>query len=261
VSCRSTASRPDGAVVCFDDSSAERFDVVVGADGVNSAVRDTLLGRRSATYARYTVWRGLADVPEDVAPSGVHRQLWGSGRRFGFYRVGGGRLYWWAAAGLPAGHPQQEAGSHLPFLRELLAGWLPPVTEILDGTAEGDVRFDRVYHAPRPARWGAGRVTLLGDAAHAMTFNVGQGACQAIEDAVVLARELADPGRAAEASLRRYEAQRSRRTAPLVSRARRIGALGLVRGRAACAVRDSALRVLLNGPGVAQHTADMRFDI
>jgi 2-polyprenyl-6-methoxyphenol hydroxylase-like FAD-dependent oxidoreductase len=243
--------------VRFADGSVEGADVVVGADGVNSVVRSSVLGPSRPAYAGYVVWRGLADVPETLVPAGVHRQLWGRGARFGFYRAGPARrLYWWATTGVPERDPRQTATEHLPYLRELFGGW-PLADEVLAGTAESEVLLSRVYHGPPLRHWGRGRVTLLGDAAHAMTFNVGQGACQAIEDGVVLARMLAR-GRPEEA-LREYEAVRSARTAPLVARARRIGRLGLVRGRAGCAGRDAALRVLLNGPAFARHVADMQF--
>jgi 2-polyprenyl-6-methoxyphenol hydroxylase-like FAD-dependent oxidoreductase len=257
------------AEVAFADGATERFGIVVGADGVRSSVRAALGARRPPRYAGYPVWRGLADVGEDVVPAGVHRQLWGAGARIGFYRVGpgAGRVYWWATTGAPEaslrpGDPQ------LPALGGRFAGWRAPVGALLAATAEDDVLLTRVFHAPRIRRWGSGRATLLGDAAHAMTFNVGQGACQALEDAVVLgatlAPALAEVRRGAdaagiEAALRRYEHERRARTTPLVNRARRIGALGLWRRRAACAVRDGMLRVLLNGPAVARHCDDLSF--
>jgi 2-polyprenyl-6-methoxyphenol hydroxylase-like FAD-dependent oxidoreductase len=91
---------------------------------------------------------------------------------------------------------------------------------------------------------GSGRVTLLGDAAHAMTPNLGQGACQAIEDSVVLTRCLAansDP----VAALRAYEARRIPRTAPIVRRSRMIGELGQWTNPIACRVRTQIQRVVL----------------
>jgi 2-polyprenyl-6-methoxyphenol hydroxylase-like FAD-dependent oxidoreductase len=252
-----------GATLTFADGSTEAFEVVVGADGVNSVVRDAVVGTRPPRYAGYPVWRGLADVGEDVVPAGVHRQLWGRGARFGFYRVGTpSQVYWWATTARAA----EDCDPTAPQLKDVTAlfeGFRAPVLDVLAATDEVHVLLTRVYHNPPLRHWGRGRITLLGDAAHAMTFNVGQGACQALEDAVVLGAlvgEAAEAGGPPEQALRRFEAVRRPRTDPLVQRARRIGEIALWKGARSCRGRDALLRAVLNGPAVARHCADLVFE-
>ena len=100
-----------------------------------------------------------------------------------------------------------------------------------------------IYDRPPLRRWGAGRATLLGDAARPMTPSLGQGACQAIEDAVVLMKQLSAGGDVASA-LRAYEAARVRRTATLVLQSRRIGEVGQWQGPLSVAARDLLLKLV-----------------
>jgi 2-polyprenyl-6-methoxyphenol hydroxylase-like FAD-dependent oxidoreductase len=105
------------------------------------------------------------------------------------------------------------------------------------------LRTDIYDREPLGERWGEGTVTLLGDAAHPMTPNLGQGACQAVEDAVVLARCLRE-GDATADSLRRYERQRSDRVAMVVRRSRRVGMVGQIENHLLCRLRDRALSMI-----------------
>jgi flavin-dependent dehydrogenase len=123
-----------------------------------------------------------------------------------------------------------------------------PVGELIEATGEVAILRTDIYdREPLGERWGEGRVTLLGEAAHPMTPNLGQGACQAVEDAVVLARCLREAG--ATAALRRYERLRSDRAAMIVRRARRVGRVGQVENPLLCRLRDRALAM---GPPKAQ---------
>jgi 2-polyprenyl-6-methoxyphenol hydroxylase-like FAD-dependent oxidoreductase len=122
---------------------------------------------------------------------------------------------------------------------------------LIRAAAPGSIVRSRIYDRDPALPWCRGRVTLLGDAIHPMTFNVGQGACQAVEDAATLARTLRtadDP----VVALRDYESQRHSRTSGLTLRARRIGNLGRLDAAAACALRDVILRPLLSGPAKRQ---------
>jgi 2-polyprenyl-6-methoxyphenol hydroxylase-like FAD-dependent oxidoreductase len=139
------------------------------------------------------------------------------------------------------------------MLLERYGGWASPVTEMIDATPPEAIGGVEVRDLdPLPTPWGEGRVTLLGDAAHAMSFNVGQGACQAIEDALVLTKCLQvedDPATA----LRSYERKRAERTKPLLTLARRIGELGQWRSPPARVLRDGLWRTLLGSVGARAH--------
>ena len=224
----------------FADGTDERGDLLVGADGLRSRVRAGLLGDGAPRYAGYTSWRGIAAPRHALVPVGGGFEYWGRGQRFGFAHVGGGRIYWFATKNLPEGESDGPAGPKAALL-ETFRGWHAPVEGLIQATEEDAIlRTDVHDREPLGKRWGEGRVTLLGDAAHPMTPNLGQGACQAIEDAVVLARCLREDGPVAGA-LRHYEGLRAGRTAAIVRRSRRIGKIGQLQNPVLCRLRDRTL--------------------
>ncbi len=230
----------------FADGTEESGAVLVGADGLRSRVRASLFGDERPRYAGYTAWRGVA-VPEgDLVPVGGGFESWGRGRRFGCAHVGGGRVYWFATMNAPEGGNDGPAGPRAALLGTF-RGWHEPVEALIQSTDEDAILRTDIYDRdPLGETWGEGRVTLLGDAAHPMTPNLGQGACQAIEDAVVLARCLGESGEAGDTigTLRRYEALRSGRTAAIIRRSRRVGTVGQLESPLLCWLRDRALKIV-----------------
>jgi 2-polyprenyl-6-methoxyphenol hydroxylase-like FAD-dependent oxidoreductase len=214
-------------------------DVLVGADGIRSAVRAQLLRDGEPSYAGYASFQGLAEVPVDRAPVGLLRVLFGPGARFLYYRVSERRLYWEGIVSAPAGAAVPAEERKAAALRAF-AGWAEPVEEIVGTTDTKAVSRMEIFHRSPVKRWGESRVTLLGDAAHAMTNAMGQGANQAIEDAVVLAGCLA-AGAEPAAALRAYEARRIGRTAKIVKLSWNLTRLAQWRRPWACAVRDRLL--------------------
>lgn len=229
-----------GVTVELEGGEQIRGDVLIGADGINGTIRTGLLGLRRPRYTGYIAWRGKAELRHERIPPGTFYALFGPGTRFTFYDVAPGVVPWMSVAnGAPGGHDDGDP-------RELLAqrhrGWMPPVAEILAATPREAIIRGDVLDRPPDSRWGSGRVTLLGDAAHPITFNIGQGACQALEDALVLAEELdaADPATA----LRRYEKQRRARTAGLQKVAWRIGRLGALENPLLIRLRELGMRAV-----------------
>ncbi|MFI0481410.1 FAD-dependent monooxygenase [Actinomadura sp. 9N215] len=208
----------------FDDGERAEADIVIGADGVHSVVRGAVTEPRPAAYSGLCAFRAL--VPGDRAPSFALRRaqtLWiGPGRHLVHYPVSGGRAVNLVAFA-PAGDDSVESWTARATVEEFLLefdGWDPRLVDLVRA-AETPGRWALLDRAPLP-RWSRGPVTLLGDAAHPMFPFFAQGAAQAIEDAAVLARclaeDVADPARA----LRRYESLRLPRTSRLqaVSHAR-----------------------------------------
>ncbi|MCY1030714.1 FAD-dependent monooxygenase [Corallococcus sp. BB11-1] len=236
-----TGFQDDGARVTasLSDGTTVSGDVLVGADGLRSAVRTGLWGEQPTRYSGYTSWRGVCPAVELVAPGHVS-ETWGPGARFGIVPIGHGEVYWFATLNAPAG-TEDAPGQTLSALRERFSGWHAPIAALLAATpAERVLRTD-IHDRPPLPQWSRGRVTLLGDAAHPMTPNLGQGGCQAIEDAVVLADCLAAPG-PVEDALRAYEARRLTRANQMVVRSRQMGRVGQWENGAARFVRDSLLR-------------------
>jgi 2-polyprenyl-6-methoxyphenol hydroxylase-like FAD-dependent oxidoreductase len=235
----------DGAGVGagFANGQEARGAVLIGADGIRSTVRAGLWGATPPRYAGYTAWRGVARIARDPPPGAeAGFEAWGCGARLGAVAIGARRVYWFATRNAREGEPDSPRGRKADVL-DLLAGWHPTMRSLVAATdARAILRHD-IYDRPPRARWGQGRVTLLGDAAHAMTPNLGQGACQAVEDAVVLADSL----RAAAhpvAGLRSYEATRVARTARIVRQSWLMGRIGQWEQPGLCRARAAVMRAM-----------------
>ena len=240
--CRGFEQEGEGVRAFFDDGTEERADLLVGADGLRSTIRRGLLGDGNPRYAGYTAWRAVVAPEDELVPAGEAWEVWGRGVRFICTQIGRGRVYWAVSKNAPEGEHDVSTGAAQDALLELCAGWLEPVEELIAATEKAAILRTDIYDRdPVRKRWGKGRVTLLGDAAHPMTPDLGQGACQAIEDAVALVgclKERED----IEAALSLYEARRSRRTAALVRGSRRVGRIAQLRNPLACRLRDAALK-------------------
>jgi 2-polyprenyl-6-methoxyphenol hydroxylase-like FAD-dependent oxidoreductase len=215
--------RPEGGVTAiFMDGTTEEADVLIGADGLYSAIREHLFGKDKLRYSGYTALRGICDYEDSRYSSdkGGGFEALGSGKRFGFSALGNGQIFWFAAINNPQGSilpPEQRKAAAL----ELFQGWYPPVTAAIEATDPAVIlAHDIVDRAPLPL-WSVGRVTLLGDAAHPMLPNLGQGGAQAMEDAIVLARCLQHVD--VPAGLKAYERERMVRTARIVRLSRTMG--------------------------------------
>lgn len=177
-------------VVTFDGPDGpgeDSADLVVGADGIKSRIRKSLFpDHPGLAYAGYITWRGLA--PAGTVPSGSRdvgvTETWGRGRRFGIVPLGNGQVYWYTTASFPAESHEQDT---LNDLRARYSGWHDPIPTLLASTPPKTLLKHDIYYLRTPLpRYNAGRVLLVGDAAHAMTPDIGQGGCQALEDAVTL---------------------------------------------------------------------------
>ncbi len=223
----------------IEGGEPENGAALVGADGLRSAVRRQLLGNSDLRYSGYTSWRGIC--PRKSVPIGNEvTEVWGRGCRFGFVPVGPEEIYWFAVDNVPPG--QSDKPDELkPRLHDLFSHFRGPVKPILEATPVDDILRTDIYDR-RPVRiWGRGRVTLLGDAAHPMTPDLGQGACQAIEDAVVLADRLLKTS-SIESGFREYEQVRVDRTSRIVKHSRLFGRVAQWKNPLACWLRDALAR-------------------
>jgi 2-polyprenyl-6-methoxyphenol hydroxylase-like FAD-dependent oxidoreductase len=223
-------------------------DLVVAADGIGSAIRSALFpDHPGLRYAGFTTWRLLTGpVTGQAGVAGVTGQVpmaesWGRGTVFGVMPLSDGRVYCYAAAPAPPG--QRAADNELAELVRLFGRWHEPIPGLLASAAPGDVlRHDVAELAGPLPSFHRGRVALLGDAAHPMTPNLGQGACQALEDAAVIARLAAgaEPDQV-PAMLARYTAARLPRTQNVVRWSRRAGTMTTWAAPPAVAFRDTAM--------------------
>jgi 2-polyprenyl-6-methoxyphenol hydroxylase-like FAD-dependent oxidoreductase len=138
--------------------------------------------------------------------------------------IGNGRVFWYATLNCPAGEQDRE-GERKARLSGLFGSWRHPIGRLIEATDEGAILRNDLYDRPPVRHWSSGRVTLLGDAAHPPTPNLGQGACQALEDALVLAGCLSGQ-REPVAALRAYEARSRKRSAATIKQSALVGAIG-----------------------------------
>jgi 2-polyprenyl-6-methoxyphenol hydroxylase-like FAD-dependent oxidoreductase len=245
-----------GVTVRFDDGTEERGDVLVGADGIGSVVRRQLHGPTPPVYAGYTAWRAICDFSHPRVPVGEMWIHWGRGARILHYHVSGQRLYWLALVKAPQGGSDPPGGRRRA-VTERYRGWPEPIEAMLASTDESAISRADVVDRDPIGHWGTGRVTLLGDAAHPMTPNLAQGAGQAIEDGVALARAL-DEDADAVAALRTYEQRRAERANGLSETSRMVGRLSLLSSPLTCAARDNvALRTVYATYGRTKAVQDL----
>ncbi|GAA3492561.1 FAD-dependent monooxygenase [Streptomyces cremeus] len=236
--CARVEERPDAVRLHFTDGTMADADLVIGADGVHSVVRRSVV-RDAPRYAGYAVHRGL--VPASVVPSfrdDPRVMFWlGPGRHVTYYPVAGGRTVHFSAVGVS---PEESPGGGPEDLGAAFGHWHEEVRRVV--TSASSVTRWGLYDRDIPDRYATGRVVLLGDAAHPTLPYLSQGANQALEDVTTLVGCLdARPGAPQEA-VRQYESLRLPRTAEVHRRARRLAEEFHLPDGPECTDRDQRMR-------------------
>lgn len=227
-------SATDGHVR-LDGGEQLHADLVVIADGIRSRSRRHVTSDPGTRNAGYGAWRGVTRTEmSDVSPS----ETWGAGRRFGLVPLTDGRVYWFAVIN----SDRATDGDQRPEVLELFAGWHEPIAEVVEATHAEVVSWLPIEELARPLpSFTLGRAVLLGDAAHAMTPNFGQGANQGLEDAATLCallRQTPDLTRA----LKRYDTLRRPRTRKVARQSRLLGRVGQLSNPVLLRARDALMR-------------------
>lgn len=225
---RCVAVTQDEATVTarFADGREASGDLLIGADGIHSVVREHVAGPDRPLYSGQVSWRGLAPaaVGHEAELEARHHSFWGPRQQFVCYYVSGGRLVNWVGNAEGDGEWREESWSARGDREEALAlyaGWHPAVRALVAGTER--VFKWALFDRPPLERWTRGRVALLGDAAHPMLPYMGQGAGQSIEDALVLAHCLAAGRDDPQGTLEAYAARRRERAAAVQTASREAG--------------------------------------
>lgn len=222
-------------------------DFFVAADGLNSVFRKQVApGEGAPRDGGYTAWRGL--VPRSVVNKralDMHTasETWGRGTRFGIVPIDGDRIYWFAV--IPV-EPLGDAHATKSLLLKAFGAWHDPIPALIENTPSETVLETRIADRRPIPRWHVGKLILLGDAAHPMTPNLGQGGCQAVEDAVVLGhllRAYRDGKLSKDEVGPRYERTRRGRVYEIVARSYDFGRLARVSNPVVVALRDLIIRL------------------
>jgi 2-polyprenyl-6-methoxyphenol hydroxylase-like FAD-dependent oxidoreductase len=248
--CVDVQEDANGVSARFDNGKTVRADAVIAADGLRSAVRAQLFGNPAPRYAGYTAWRSVVSTS---IPESTMTETWGRGCRFGIVPMASGRVYWFATRNAPEGQRDPSMKTKAT-LAELFRGWHRPIEELIGASTEESILRNDIYDMDPLRRFVKGRVALLGDAAHPMTPNLGQGACQAIEDGVVLAALLKSVPRIEEA-LAEYERRRLDRTRKILLWSRWLGKIAQIENPVLCALRDFGMRMAPKQSGPRQMRA------
>jgi FAD-dependent urate hydroxylase len=205
------------ATAVFADGRTATGDLVVGADGIRSTVRRHVVGHDGRFNYLSAAWETLVPADPALTPSGTFTFWVGENRRAAVMPAGGERLYTFFD-----GPPSEDhgGGDVAAWLHERYGDWCEPVrrlVELVDPACAMPVRY---HDLDALNTYVNGRIALIGDAAHATTPTLGQGAAQAVEDGLVLAHFLLTTNRSIEDALARYDAERTRRTQAIVLGAR-----------------------------------------
>ncbi|MFC6712494.1 FAD-dependent urate hydroxylase HpxO [Branchiibius cervicis] len=213
----------DGSQVTatFADGSTATGDLLIGADGAKSMTRDYVLGAPTQRrYAGYVNWNGLVPVNTDFGPADQWTTYVGEGKRVSVMPVSEGRFYFFFDVPLPAGLDYDRASAK-EVLAEHFGHWAPGVQSLISTLDPMTTNRVEIFDVEPFHTWTKGRVTLVGDAGHNTTPDIGQGGCSAMEDAIALSIALRVNTLGVEDALKRYEKKRTERAGDLVLRARK----------------------------------------
>lgn len=234
LAARSVETRGSGVRVTFSDGSVREASGVVGADGVDSVVARHLNGPLQRRYAGYTAWRGVAEHALDPDLSG---ETMGAGVEVGHVPLGSDHTYWFATERAPLG--QFALDGELAHLHKVFGSWAEPIPALLAATDPANVLRNDLYDRESARCWARGPVVLAGDAAHPMRPHLGQGGCQGLEDAAILAGLLVrEPD--LPIAFAAFETRRRRRVAGIVRTSRMIGRIVNLRPAALSAAASRA---------------------
>ncbi|ENU63601.1 FAD-dependent urate hydroxylase HpxO [Acinetobacter lwoffii] len=205
----------------FQDGSTVSAALLIGADGTHSMTRQYVLGKQvERRYAGYVNWNGLVEISEDLAPAQQWTTFVGEGKRASLMPVAEHRFYFFFDVPLPAGLENQRSEYKI-LLKQYFSGWCSQVQCLIDSIDEQKTNRVEIHDIEPFNQFYKGRVVILGDAAHSTTPDIGQGGCQAMEDAVYLARALQINTLGLEDALKRYQNKRNERANELLLRARK----------------------------------------
>lgn len=211
----------DRVRVQFADGSSAEADLVIGADGTHSITRAYVLGETvERRYAGYVNWNGLVEISPELAPADQWTTFVGEGKRASLMPVADNRFYFFFDVPLEVGL-ENDRNQYKQLLKQYFSGWCQPVQQLIDVIDEQRTNRVEIHDIEPFTQFYKGRVVIMGDAAHSTTPDIGQGGCQAMEDAIYLARALQINTLGIEDALQRYQSKRNARANELVLRARK----------------------------------------
>jgi 2-polyprenyl-6-methoxyphenol hydroxylase-like FAD-dependent oxidoreductase len=247
----------DRVLVNFADGTSVNADFVIASDGIHSVFRKKLVQNSEPRYAGYTAWRAVIDQSETALNLDETLESWGRGKRFGIVPLTNNRIYWFATINASAKNERLKNYTTQDLVREFENFHLP-IPQIIEETRNEQLIWSDIIDLEPLKKFAFGRIVLMGDAAHATTPNMGQGACMAIEDAAVLAICM-DEEKQVEKAFVNFEKRRISRTTKIVNDSWRLGKVAQLENPILISLRNSAMRMV--PPSVAEKQVKFLNDI
>jgi len=220
----------------FSDDTEIKFDAVIAADGINSISRSVIFKENTIRKANQMCWRGISNINLSSKYQSELNEAWGKGSRFGFVQISPGRVYWYA---LLNNNSEENTPNNFSYnFKE----YHQVVKDIISRTDTSKIFKDEIQDLEPISSWVQENICLVGDAAHATTPNMGQGACQAIEDAYVLSHCL--DNYPINVAFSRYEQLRMKKAKTVVSLSWRLGKISQLQNPALIAIRNFSIKLI-----------------
>lgn len=255
-----SVQQTDGKVVVqFEDGTSAEGDIVIGADGIKSVVRKSIFGELPLRYSGQTCWRGMAKFSLPDSKKGNSYEMWGpqKGLRFGFVPTATDEVYFFTTYFTEA--DGRDSGSVKEKLFKLYAPFGDLPRQIIEATPEENIIRSDINDLSPIQQWWKGRVVLIGDAAHATTPNLGQGGCQAVEDALVLAKCLKENKNPASA-FTQYQSLRYKKALHVVNISWQFGKMTNLGSPVLRWLRNNAMRMMPESIAIKQLDKILRLD-
>lgn len=230
--------KKEGYTVLFDDGTEHETACLIVAEGINSPIRKKLLPDSRLRYSGYTCWRGIVD--NSAMKIEETSETWGTKGRFGIVPMANNTVYWFACINAEA-NSETFRSYKIKNLLDHFKDYHSPVPQILANTADEALIWGDINDLEPINKYAFGNAVLIGDSAHATTPNLGQGACQAIEDAVILAREI-QRSADIQSAFKSFENKRLKRTHFIVNRSYQIGKIAQESNLLLAGLRNMMLR-------------------
>jgi len=238
----------DYVQLTFEDDSTYRAVLLLGADGIQSKVRKNIFPNVNIRIAKQACWRGVCkyELPQEYAHA--LNESWGYGTRFGIVPLANNEVYWFAVAPYEKDFRKEFEGIEL---KDLFKGFNPLVYDLLEATPKNQTILNEINDLELMDRWFTNRVCLIGDAAHATTPNMGQGACQAIEDALALSIAL-ETEKESKAAFQKFQNSRQRKANSIIKQSWSVGKLAHLPKGYKRKMRNAGMRIVPSWVGARQ---------
>jgi 2-polyprenyl-6-methoxyphenol hydroxylase-like FAD-dependent oxidoreductase len=246
-----------GVMLYLDDGSSISSDYLIACDGIHSPIRKKLLPQSRTRYSGYTAWRAVInEIPENVNLNET-TETWGQGSRFGIVPLTDNRLYWFATVNAKQNDDTLRSFK-IPDLLSYFGNYHAPVSDILKKTKNEQLIWGDIIDLKPIKKFAFGKVVLAGDAAHATTPNMGQGACMAIEDAAVLSNCI-EEYTVVEEAFQKFEEKRISRTTKIVNNSWTIGKIAQLENGLLTGMRNTLIK--LTPPEVSEKQVKFIMDV